>query len=301
MNVYFYTFVSSLGFDKYPMVVPLVMPLSIIQRKPVPVAHKSSRLILVQGILLLFIQLIAVNGRGAVFSSLTDTGICAGTSITLTSPRTGANQYTWSTTQTGASITVSPGATTIYWVEASYTSTGALYRDSFTVNVEAKAAAPAIKLDSTFITSTSCTNCKVKWYRNNTFLKITPDTLFFPLEGVYYAQLSLGSYCWSLPSPYIYVPNDRDTSSLTINTFIYPNPNTGYFNVDLVFPRMLSSVFKVTVVSTSGTVLYKAEPFLYRTGSSRIPIRLPAGFSGQAVVQLVLPGRVPITKQIIVQ
>lgn len=264
-------------------------------------ALKSRRTVFIQGILLLMIQLIAVDGRAAVFSSSTDTGICSGTSITLASPRTGANVYSWSTTQTGPTIIVSPATTSIYWVEASYTATGIVYRDSFTVHVEAKTAAPAIKLDSNFITSTSCNGCNVKWYRNNNFLKITPDTLFFPLEGVYYAKLSLGSYCWSLSSPYIYVPNDRDTSGLVIKTFIYPNPNTGYFNIDLLFPRMLSSVFRVTVVSTSGNILYQSEPFLYRTGSSRIPIRLPAGFSGQAVVQLVLPGRVPITKQIIVQ
>ena len=276
------------------------MPLSISQSKPIP-EHKSKWLLFIQVMLLMFIQSIALNARGAVASTLTDTGICAGTSITLTSPRTGADSYIWSTSQTGPTLTVSPAATTIYWVEANYTSTGTLYRDSFTVHVETQASPPAIKLDSTFITGTSCNGCKVKWYRNNNVVKITPDTLFFPLEGVYHARLSLGSYCWSLPSPYIYVPNDRDTSGLDIKTFIYPNPSTGYFNIDLQFPRMLSSVFKVTVVSSSGTVLYKSEPFLYRTGSSRIPIRLPAGFSGAAVVQLVLPGRIPITKPIIVQ
>lgn len=283
------------------MMAPLTMYFLNFQSKPVrPVHSKKVPLSLILFFLLL-LQLVNTKGMAAVSSALVDTGICAGASITLTSPRTGADLYAWSTTQTGSSITVSPAATAIYWVEATYNSSGTVFRDSFTVKVETIATAPSIRLDSTFITSTSCTGCKVKWYRNNIFLKITPDTLYFPLEGVYYAQLSLGSFCWSLPSAYLYVRNDRDTSRLDIKTFLFPNPSTGYFNIDLQFPRMLSSVIKVTVVSSGGTLLYKSEPFIYRTGSTRIPVRLPAGFSGQAVVQLMLPGRAPISKQIIVQ
>jgi len=67
--------------------------------------------------------------------NVNDAEICLGGAATLTA--SGADNYTWMTGATGASITVSPTATTTYTVEGASTATGCKNTTTVTVYVEA--------------------------------------------------------------------------------------------------------------------------------------------------------------------
>lgn len=74
-------------------------------------------------------QTVTVDG---VFASFTDTTICEGATITLEAQ--GGATYTWSTTETTPSISVSPSDTTVYWVTGT-SAGGCTSSDTITVNV----------------------------------------------------------------------------------------------------------------------------------------------------------------------
>lgn len=232
------------------------------------------------------------------FASI-DTTICKGAKIKLSSTNiSSSNTYLWSTGETTESIFVSPTSTTTYRVETTLT-TGIII-DEFKVIVDEPVLPPAIKFVVDRLISTNDPAYRVRWLRNNSILYgQNSDTLKFPLEGVYKSEVSRLGGCWT-SSQLLYVSQDTDTANITYSVLLFPNPSNGYFNILLSMPRKVSKNILVIVSDLSGRMIFEKKQFVFQSLSSKIPIRLPAGYKGQAILSILVNG-IKTNQQIIIQ
>ena len=230
--------------------------------------------------------------------ALNDTTICKGSKIQLTSSKVGSFTYLWSTGETTESILVSPTATTTYTVES--TSTAGVFNDQFKVIVDIPLPPPSIVFSVDRLISTYSTNTQIRWLKNNVILPGQgSDTLKFPLKGVYKSEVSSLGGCWT-PSQLIYVSQDTDTTKREFKAIAFPNPSTGYFNLILDLPTKISKEVIIIVSDISGSKIFEKKQFIYHSAFVKIPITLPSGFKGQALLTTILNGIVN-TQQVIIQ
>ena len=230
--------------------------------------------------------------------ALIDTTICKGSVIKLVSPKIGSYTYLWSTGETSESIIVSPASTTVYSVQS--TSTAGVFIDEFRVAVDVPLNAPTITFNLDRLISTYSPNTQIRWLKNNLVLPgQNSDTLKFPLQGVYKSEISSLGACWT-PSQLIYVPMDTDTSTSGFKAIVFPNPSSGYFNLLLDLPLRISKEDTIIVSDISGNKIFEKKQFIYHSSMVKIPITLPAGFKGQALITTILNGIIN-TQQVIIQ
>jgi hypothetical protein len=230
--------------------------------------------------------------------ALNDTTICKGSKIKLTSSKVGSYTYLWSTGETTESILVSPTTTTTYTVQS--TSLAGVFNDQFKVIVDVPLPPPSILFSVDRLISTYSTNTQIRWLKNNVILPgQNIDTLKFPLQGVYKSEISSLGACWT-PSQLIYVPMDTDTSTSGFKAIVFPNPSTGYFNLLLDLPSRISKDVTIIVSDMSGNKIFEKKHFIYHSSMVKIPITLPAGFKGQALISTMLNGIIN-TQQVIIQ
>jgi hypothetical protein len=230
--------------------------------------------------------------------ALFDTTICKGSMIKLVSSKVGPYTYLWSTGETSESIFVSPTSTTTYTVESTFA--GGVFIDQFKVDVDIPLPAPNIVFSLDRLISTYSPNTQIRWLKNNSILSgQSSDTLKFPLQGVYKSEVSSLGGCWT-PSQLIYVSQDTDTAKRGFKTIVFPNPSSGYFNLLLDLPTRISKEVTIIVSDISGNKIFEKKQFIYQSTLVKIPITLPAGFKGQALLTTILNGMID-TQQVIVQ
>lgn len=242
--------------------------------------------------------LIAFQSFAANNLLLFDTVICKGSRIKLTSPRIGGFTYNWSTGATTESIEVAPAIETQYIVESK--SATVTFSDTFNVVVDIPLPKPQITFSSDKILSTYSPTMKIRWVRNNIILPgPANDTLKFPLQGVYRSEVSNLGACWS-SSQLLYLAQDTDTAKINFNSTVFPNPNTGSFNLLMTLPRKVTKQIEVVVQDINGAQILKLKTVLIQQSFVKLPIRLPAGFRGQCLLTINLNG-ISTTEQVIVQ
>jgi len=245
-------------------------------------------------IFFIFSNLIFVQNAIALF----DTTICKGSRIELVSPKLGSYTYLWSTGETTERIFVSPTSTTTYTVQS--TSITDVFNDQFNVIVDVPLPPPTIVFSLDKLISTYSPNTQVRWLKNNVILAgQVSDTLKFPLQGVYKSEVSSLGGCWT-PSQLIYVSQDTDTAQRAYKAIVFPNPSTGYFNLILELSTKISKEVTIIVSDGSGGKIFEKKQFIYQSAFVKIPITLPAGFKGQAIITTLLNGIIN-TQQVIIQ
>jgi hypothetical protein len=227
-----------------------------------------------------------------------DTVICKGETIKLTSPRVGLFSYEWSIGSTTASIEISPSKTAEYIVKS--TSITDEFTDTFTVIVDFPLPAPQISFVTDKLLSTYEPLFKIRWVKNNMVIPgLNNDTLKFPLQGVYRSEISTLGGCWT-SSQLLYVSQDIDTTTKMYTAIVFPNPNTGYFNVVLSIPQKVSKLVEIVVKDLGGLDLFKAKQFIFQSATAKIPITLPAGYKGNCILIINFNGIIK-SQQVIIQ
>ncbi|MEN9446309.1 MAG: hypothetical protein RL728_821 [Bacteroidota bacterium] len=246
-------------------------------------------------IIILFFTKQAIAVTNCLYS---DTVICKGVTIKLTSPKVGLFSYKWSTGATTESIEVSPSQTTDYTVESS--STSGIFTDIFRVIVDVPLPAPQISFVTDKLVSTYNPLFKIRWVKNNMIISgLNNDTLKFPSQGVYRSEISSLGGCWT-SSQLLYVFQDIDTAANMYTAIVFPNPNTGYFNVLISVPQKVSKLVEIVVKDIGGLELFKTKQFIFQSASAKIPIRLPAGYKGNCILSINFSGIVK-SQQIVIQ
>jgi hypothetical protein len=227
-----------------------------------------------------------------------DTIICKGVTIKLISPKIGLFSYRWSTGATTESIEVSPLQTTVYIIES--TSATEIFTDTFKVIVDVPLPPPQISFVIDKLVSTYNPLLKIRWVKNNVIIPgLNNDTLKFPLQGVYRCEISSLGGCWT-PSQLLYVSQDIDTAATMYTAIVFPNPNTGYFNVLITVPQKVSKLVEIVVKDIGGLELFKTKQFIYQSASAKIPITLPAGYKGNCILSINFSGIIK-SQQIVIQ
>jgi hypothetical protein len=93
---------------------------------------------------------------------------------------------------------------------------------------------------------------------------------------------------------------DTDTTTSGFKAIVFPNPSTGYFNLLLDLPLRISKEVTIIVSDISGNKIFEKKQFIYHSAMVKIPITLPAGFKGQALITTMLNGIIN-TQQVIIQ
>lgn len=206
--------------------------------------------------------------------------ICEGDSITLTA--SGANNYTWNTTQTTASIKVAPSTQTTYSVNGSLTGCPTLSGNAnTTINVNAKPSVGTISRDASinwdtiFISPANGTN--YLWFLNNAVTPIANTTVPYYSttssgNGNYTVQVVDANGCKSDKSAsFNVVVTSIRNNAASIGLKIYPNPNYGVFTIELNAQKY--STYELSVTSVSGRNIYN-ETFDAYSGLNNKKIQL---------------------------
>jgi len=229
--------------------------------------------------------IVTIAFTNAVYAERQDTSICNGNSILLTSLRGNADKYLWSTGEEVKSITVKPTASSLYTV---FSINGKdTLRDSIFVKVLNFPEKPLISFKDSSLLTVNPSNYAVRWYKNNLLQQIKSDTLRYPAEGVYKVSHGNASQCWTVSDP-IYLTNDHDSTKYGFDILTFPNPSTGYFNLNVSLSKKIAQEVRVRVVHTGGTVLFDQSYFIYQTDYIKIPVDLPYGTKGQIAVAVTI-------------
>ena len=228
---------------------------------------------------------ITVASTNSLYAERIDTSICNGNSMLLSSLRTNAEKYLWSNGEITKAITVKPTASILYTV---FSINGKdTLRDSIFVKVLNFPDKPLIGFKDSSLHTVNLSKFAVKWYRNNQLLQVKTDTLKYPAEGVYKVAHGNGSQCWSVSDP-IYLTNDYDSTKISFDILTFPNPSTGYFNLNISLAKKIAQDVMVKVIHTGGTILFDKSYFIYQSDYIKIPVDMPYGTKGQIVVAVTI-------------
>lgn len=165
------------------------------------------------------------------------TTVCNGSSVNLTA--IGATTYTWNTTATTSSISVTPSVTTSYTVIGE-NAPGCPDTKTITINVNpsptiAVAAAPSLTLCPGMSASLTASGANTYTWNPGSFttsaISVTPAiSTVYNVAGTN----SVGCTTNSNVTVFVVVCTGLGTNAVIDNTaYIYPNPNTGEFTIEL--------------------------------------------------------------------
>lgn len=232
----------------------------------------------------------------SLHANVSDTSICKGASIKLTSPIQKASKYWWNTGDSVQTISVKPNTSALFIsfaVIAKDTS-----RDSIKVNVLEYPNKPQIDFKDSSIIVSNPLKLSIRWLRNNIELNASKDSLKYPTEGVYRVKMGVREVCWTYSDP-LYLVKDYDTTKQSFDFITYPNPSTGSFNLYITAGKRISQEIKVKIVDASGKDLFSKSYFMYQSDNIKIPVALPLGIKEQLVISCFVQNKW-ITKQHVV-
>lgn len=161
--------------------------------------------------------------------SVPNATICRGASFTLQA--TGATTYTWSNSQNGSSITVSPTVSAAYQVTGTDQNLCVNTAGS-TVTVNAPPPAPLISLNGQILQSTPAAS--YQWYINGSPLAgATSQTCSVTQNGNYTVEITDANGCTALSAAFPVTDTGLDKNVMDAGISIFPNPNNGYFTLRL--------------------------------------------------------------------
>jgi hypothetical protein len=147
-----------------------------------------------------------------------DVEICAGENVILTA--TGGDDFSWSTGDQTASISVGPSSTETYTVEVT-NADNCSASGSVTVTVNQLPAQPAITLNGSELESTS--GADYQWYLDGNPITDATDATYAPTEsGNYTVEVFDINGCSSVSEPFNWITVGIDEFTYTLQ--VYPNP-----------------------------------------------------------------------------
>lgn len=224
-----------------------------------------------------------VNVNPAPALSVNNATICNGTSATLTA--TGANTYSWSTAQTGASVVVSPTVSTVYNVlgtsvsSCTNTATAVVY-------VNPAAVTPTVTQAGNHLQSSL--SVSYQWYLNGTILNGATSQTYTPTQnGNYTVVITDMNGCKATSAIYIITDTGlADSAGRSGAVDVYPNPTTGNFTVNTPFSK-----FQVQIVNALGQVI--------QMESASFSSEFSIGENGLYLVHVIANDRVYIKKLVV--
>lgn len=161
--------------------------------------------------------------------SVPNATICRGASFTLQA--TGATTYTWSNSQNGSSISVSPTVGTVYQVTGTDQNLCVNTAGS-TVTVNAPPPAPLISINGQILQSTPAAS--YQWYINGSPLAgATSQTCSVTQNGSYTVEITDANGCTALSTAFPVTDTGLDKNAMDAGISVFPNPNSGCFTLRL--------------------------------------------------------------------
>ncbi len=160
---------------------------------------------------------------------VSNTSVCQGSPVVLSA--SGATTYTWSGSQMGASITVTPAVSGIYQVTGTDTHS-CVNNATLAVTVHPLPAAPVITLTGNIL---SCSPAAAyQWYLNGSPLAgATSQTCSLTQNGNYTVEIQDANTCTALSAGFPVTDTGLDNTAMDAGISIFPNPNSGHFSLRL--------------------------------------------------------------------
>jgi len=229
-----------------------------------------------------------------------DQNICNGDSANLTC--TGGVTYLWSTTDTTASITVSPSTTTTYYVTVT-NSNGCTDSDEIVVNVyETSAVADfivSINCFSVYFINNYSSASSYYWNFGDGSTSTEENPVHnYATDSIYNVTLIAISPCGNDTVSYnIEVTSLSDELESDYYVNVYPNPNKGTFDIKLVSDEIED--ITIVIESIDGQVIYINK--LDKVSRELITTVNINNFSKGIYHLEIITGKGVINRQIIVQ
>jgi hypothetical protein len=224
-----------------------------------------------------------VNVNPAPVLSVNNATICNGTSATLTA--TGANTYSWSTAQTGASVVVSPTVSTVYNVLGTSVNS-CTNMATAVVYVNPAAVIPTVTQAGNHLQSSP--SVSYQWYVNGTILNAANSQSYTPTQnGNYTVVITDINGCKATSA--IYTITDTglaDSAGKSGLVDVYPNPTTGSFTVNTPFSK-----FQVQIVNALGQII--------QTENGSFSSEFSIGENGLYLIQVIANDRLYIKKLVV--
>jgi len=195
-----------------------------------------------------------VSSTPTVATSITNTTICRGSSVTIAV--TGASVYTWLPSGSGSSSVLSPTTTTTYTIIGSNGSCNSVPRTvtvnvtpSPTVNVIASPTLICTGQTATLTASGAATYAWLPGAQTTTVIAVTPTiTTTYTVNGTT-AGCSSNNVITLTVSTCTGIDNLSSTSS---HLFVFPNPSNGVFTIS---NTINTDKLEVTIINTLGQTI----------------------------------------------
>lgn len=235
---------------------------------------------------------VTVSTTGAPIVTVNSESACVGATITLTAG--GATTYSWSTGQSGASISyvVTGNAN----VTVTGTKDGCNGQAVATITALPTPAKPTITRNGNILTSSSATNNQ--WYKDGVLIPgANGQTLEITETGTYQVFVTDASSDCSIASNELVITSTAIKDQLkNISLRLFPNPNQGSFNVEM--ESYVSGTYVMTLTNIAGQEL-NAQTVNITAGRVIIPIDVKnladgmyffrmTGSEGQTVLPVVI-------------
>jgi len=194
--------------------------------------------------------------------SATELTVCPGEDLTLTTSATAITEssptfsYSWTSVPEGfssdeANPVVNPELATTYTVIVTNDQSGCTDEVSIQIDVYDEPEIPVISENGNLLTSTSATY--YQWYLNGSEINGANSQSYTPDEtGTYQVEVSNSDGCSSMSEGH-YVEVTGIINEKTAEIFIFPNPNSGLFEITSEMN------FRYEIVSAQGNVICQGE------------------------------------------
>lgn len=213
----------------------------------------------------------------------TNTSVCLGSQAVLSAG--GAATYTWSTSQTGSSIAVTPTLNTVYQVTGA-DSHSCVSTSTVSVTVNPLPPVPVIALTGNILSSSPAAG--YQWYLNGGIIAGATSQTYAPVQNGNYTVVVYDQNGCSASSA-LYPIVDTGLSGRPAGSGameVYPNPSTGSFTVQAPF-----SEYEVRITDALGRIVAQ------KTGSFTAEFSI--GENGIYLIHLMAKGHV-YTKKLVV-
>ncbi len=180
-----------------------------------------------------------------------DVTVCSGTPVNLSAGN--FSSYLWSDGSTSSSINVTTSG--VYWITVTSPS-GCSMSDTIIVTILPSPAVPTIVQNGSNLLSSSVTGNQ--WYLNGNPISGATNQLYIAVTpGTYMVTVTDPNGCSSSSVP-VTIVGIRDYESKENLLFVYPNPSTGSFNVEMEIVDG-DNVISLSLFDTQGRIVWASE------------------------------------------